>query len=81
MKKEIDNKAGNEEVPDRPICRSDRVHNKPDRSGSWVSYTPLVSILRTMCVKIVEPKNIEEALSGSHCKEWKEAADSECQSF
>ncbi len=28
--KEIDNQAGNEEVPDRPICRSDRVHNKPD---------------------------------------------------
>jgi len=33
------------------------------------------------CIQVPEPKTIDEALSGTHAKEWKEAAESEYQSL
>ena len=47
----------------------------PDRFGKWDPSC------EHFAYNVCEPKNMDEALSGPHVMEWKEAAESECQSL
>ena len=42
---------------------------------------PVVSTMLTMYAKYLKQKNMDEALSGPHVMEWKEAAELEYQSL
>ena len=61
--------------------RPERVRNPPIRYGDWVSHVATCEHFAYNVCQVPEPKSLDEALSGPHAKEWKEAADSEYQSL
>ena len=77
----LEAESHNNAAPEQQARRSARVHNPPDRFGKWVSCTANCEQFAYNVCQVPEPKTIDEALSGTHAKEWKEAAESEYESL
>ena len=81
VEEETESQETENTVSEQYACRSDRARNPPDRFGDWVSYTAACEHFAYNVCQVPEPKTIDEAMSGPHAKEWREAAESEYQSL